>query len=255
MNCNAVAHLEPLYTTGDLDSRTMAEIDLHVGQCPNCAVRWKERDQVDSLLRDAIMAEQVDVRPVVERVQRQIHSYQPRPAARRRTLLIAVASLVITVVLAIALIRKPHRPTLYTYAVEDHVAEVVKRSPRPWTNGSAQIELMVRQHLGVTGLVQTLAPDGYHVERAMICPLARQRYSHLIYSNGAREVSFFVGQKDEAELPGKEVGHANGFSVHSGSVDGLQVVGFQTSRFTILLVGNIPLDEAIRFAMRAAASV
>lgn len=253
MNCAAAARLEPLYTTGDLDSKSMAELDLHVSQCPACAIRWKQREQVDGLLRDAVLAEQVDACAVVERVRQQMQGSQRRPNSLGHRLLIAVCSLVIFLAVAgIALIWKSSRHTLYAYAVQDHIAEVVDRAPRPWIKGPANIEQMVRQHLAVSGLVQTLTPDGYHIERAMVCPLSDQRYTHLVYSNGAREVSFFVGQKGGRELPGKAVEHANNFPVHVARVENMQVAGLQTRQFTIMVVGSLPKEKAVRFLTPAA---
>jgi anti-sigma factor RsiW len=234
----------------------MADVDLHVNECPDCSLRRNERDQVDALLREAVLAEPVDASRVTEVVRKEMQGHQPTLTAPRRRVLVAGCGLaIILAVIAIALTRKLHGATLYTYAAEDHIAEVVDRAPRPWTNGGPQIEQMLQQHLALSGLVQALAPDGYHIEHAMICPLSTQRYAHLIYSNGNREISFFIGQKDDKELPGEAIEHANGYSVHAGRVDGLQIAGFQTRQFNILLVGNLPLEEAIRFIERATSAI
>lgn len=256
MNCIEAERLETLYTTGDLDPKTMAEFDLHVSQCGDCSLRWKESSQVDALLRDAMMAEPVDASAVTARVREQMGRVQPRPTGWRHKLTFALGSLVLTLVIAsVALIRTSHAPTLYTSATEDHIAEVVDHAPRTWTTGTPQIEQMVQQHVALRGLVQALAPEGYHIEHAMICPLSGRRYAHLVYSNGTREVSFFIGQKGKGDLPGRVIEHANGFSVKADRVENLQVAGFQTNQFTVMVVGDVPLQEAISFLVRAASVV
>lgn len=256
MNCAEALHLESLYLSGDLDPKTMAEIDLHLGVCANCALHWKERDRLDALLHEAVTGEEVDAAAVIERVRKEMRLSPQKSTALRYTVAAAAASLVLALAVTIILLR-PSRtePALYSLAAEDHKAEVIDHAPREWVRDSGQIEQVLQRKVAVAGLVQTLEPEGYHIERAMVCPLANRQYVHLVYSNDAREVSFFVRQKDREQLHGKVVDHVNGIPVHADRARGLEVAGFQSTQLTILVVGSFPREETVRFAAHAASGV
>jgi anti-sigma factor RsiW len=254
MNCVEALHLEPLYVSGDLDPKTMAEIDLHLGVCANCALHWKERDRLDELVREAVNGKEVDAAAVIERARRQMRLSPQKAMAWKYAA--AAASLVFALAATIILLRpSPREPALYSLAAEDHRVEVIDHAPREWIRGAGRIEQVLQQKVAVAGLVQTLEPDGYHIERAMVCPLANRQYVHLIYSNGAREVSFFIRQKEGEQLAGEVVDHVNGIPVHTSRAKGLEIAGFQSAQLTILVVGSLPRDETVHFAVHAASGV
>jgi len=73
---------------------------------------------------------------------------------------------------------------------------VVQHQPRRWRSARPEIELVTARF----GLSQSqaagMAPSGYRLERAKVCGLAGAPVLHLVYTDGAREVSVFVRRND-----------------------------------------------------------
>ncbi len=253
MNCTEAGYLEPLYRAGDLDSRTMADIDLHLSMCQTCAQRWRQQDRLDGVLREVLVSEELDVSRVLARARNQMQA-APRTSWRLRlAALAATASLVAALVVFTALPSRVQPPALYADAAEDHADEVIFHQPREWVRGDAAVEQMVQSRLGTGVLMASLAPAGYHLDRGKICGLLNQPYLHLVYSNGSREVSFFVRARGNEQVPGNIVGRVNGVPVRAGRAKGLDVAGFQSSLLTILVVS--PGPDAVEFATQAAGRV
>jgi anti-sigma factor RsiW len=256
MNCTEAGNLEPLYRSGELDPKTMAEIDFHLGMCSSCAQQWKEQDRLDVAVRESVRAMEVDPTPVVDRVRKQMQLSLGEPIRWRLSAWVAVAGIAVAVlILSIVLTRRTTEPGLFVDAAEDHSAEVVAHEPRDWVRGQTGIDQLVQRELATAGLVNALAPAGYHIDRAKVCELLGQHYVHLVYSNGGREVSFFARRRDGERVPGETVQQVNGIRVRAGQARGLQVAGFQASRLTILVVSDTPRDEAVQFAAHAAGQV
>jgi anti-sigma factor RsiW len=256
MNCTETGYLEPLYRSGELDPKTMAEIDFHLGMCSSCAHRWKEQDRLDAVVRESVKATEVDPAPVIDRVRKQMQFSLREPIRWRFSAWLTVAGIALAVlIIGISLTRPMTKPGLFVDAAEDHSKEVLAHEPREWVRGQAGIDQLVQQELVTANLVNALAPAGYHIDRAKVCELLGRRYVHLVYSNGGREVSFFVRRRDGEQVPGETVQRVNGIRVRAGQARGLQVAGFQASRLTILVVSDTPRDEAVQFAAHAAGQV
>jgi anti-sigma factor RsiW len=256
MNCTEAGYLEPLYRSGELDPKTMAEIDFHLGMCSSCAQQWKEQDRLDAAVRESVRAMDVDPATVIERVRKQMQPSLREPTRRRLSAWLAVAGVTVAVlIIGVALIRSTTEPELFVDAAEDHSEEVVAHEPRAWIRGRTGIDQLVQQELATTDLVNAFAPAGYHIDRAKVCELLGRRFVHLVYSNDRREVSFFARRRDGEQVPGETVQRVNGIPVRAGHAKDLQVAGLQSSTLTILVVSDSPEDETVQFAAHAAQQV
>jgi hypothetical protein len=234
----------------------MAEIDFHLGMCGSCADRWKEQDRLDAAVRESVRAMDVDPAPVIERVRKHMQPSHREPTRWRLSEWLGIAGVAVAVlIIGIVLTGPTNKPGLFVDAAEDHSEEVVAHQPRAWIRGQTGIDELVQQELATTGLVNALAPAGYHIDRAKVCELLGRRYVHMVYSNGGREVSFFARQRDGERVPGETVQRVNGIPVRAGHAKGLQVAGLQSSTLTILVVSDSPEDETVEFAAHAAEQV
>src|SRR5207237_1604691 len=145
--------------------------------------------------------------------------------------------------------------SIWADAADDHNEEVVKRAQRKWLYGTAEINALVAEKTGDAKLVAQLAPEHYHVDRMRICELAMRTYLHLVYSDGRHEVSFFLRRRGGEELSGPKLAEANGRAVEGESVEKLQIAGFHSQSYTVLVVSEQPRQQTLDFASPAANSV
>ena len=107
------------------------------------------------------------------------------------------------------------------------------------------------QQLGDADFLDKLAPARYRLTRARLCDLPDKAYVHLVYKNDAREISIYLRRKD-AELPGATVETVNGCALHATAINKFEIAGFQSQRYTVLVVSDLPRAESLRIARNAA---
>jgi anti-sigma factor RsiW len=260
MNCSETKFVMPLYLSSELDETRMADFELHVQQCPPCARELEHARHWDVLLRDACLEEQVDTMGLRERVLSEISKSRPR---RRFLFRRPVYSLPIAAVLLLAIavgivyfaLYGGSSQTVYAAASSDHYEEVVKNPPiEGWRETPAEIRAFVREQLGDADFLDRLAPADYHLTRARVCDLPDKAYVHLVYKNDAREISIYLRRKD-AELPGATVETVNGCALHAANSNKLEIAGFQSQRYTVLVVSDLPRAESLRLAREAARQI
>ena len=254
MNCSEIQFLMPLYLSSELDATPMFDFELHLRQCAACARELEEARRCDDLLRDAFNQQSLDADELRRRVRTQISKTKRRRFLFRRPLytLPIAASLLAAVALGIFTVLPGNSSqTVYAAARDDHYREVVEREPRPWRETPDEIKEFVREELGDADFLKHLTPDGYQLKQALHCILLHQPYVHLVYQNGARELSIFVRRRD-AELPGAALEVANGCALHAATINQFEVAGFQSEKYTVLVVSDLPRAESLRIARRAA---
>ncbi len=260
MNCIEAKYLLPLYASNELDAKVMAEFELHTQQCAVCAREAEQLSLYDNVLRGAFAAQPLDAHGLRARVWHQVCSPErrPKPLAGRPVirLMAAAAIIIITIVVGIIYhVTQLTSGTVYASAVDDHVEEVVQGARiEGWREAATGMEAFVREQLGDTDIIDGLAPPDYRLRRARICGLLDKQYVHLVYKNEAREISFYV-RRNDAELPGAPLETVNGCALHAASVAGFEVAGFQSRRYTILVVSDLPYTESLRIARPAAQKV
>jgi hypothetical protein len=140
-------------------------------------------------------------------------------------------------------------------ALYDHYQEVVQHPPIPgWRETPEEIKALVRQELGDAEFLDKIAPADYHLTRARRCDLPDTPYVHLVYQNDVRKISIYVRRKD-AELPGTTVETVNGCALHAAAANKLELAGFQSQKYTILVVSDLPRVESLGIARRAVSSL
>jgi hypothetical protein len=262
MNCSEVQILTPLYLSSELEATRLADFELHLRHCGACARELESVGRCDELLRDAFREQTPDAESLRERVRNQI-----RKTTRRRFLfarplyrLPIAAALLLAITAGIFFVmrdgfvkRGVPSQTVYAAARDDHYVEVVQRDPRPWLETPEEIREFVREELGDADFLERFKPAGYQLKRALHCYLLNQRYVHIVYEGGGREVSVFVRRKG-AELPGAASEVVNGCPLHAASVEEFEVAGFRSGRYTVLIVSDLPRAESLQFVRAAAAS-
>jgi anti-sigma factor RsiW len=257
--------LAPLYWSGELEAQAMAEVEQHLKECPACAREMAAQKQCDEMLQEALLSQPVQDEEVRRRVRAEIQQPAPRWSPNRWWLALGTAA----AMFLFAAIRFVYLPSashststtgqvpvsIWADAADDHNEEVVKREPRKWLSGAAEINALVAEKTGDAKLVAELAPEHYHIDRMRICELAMRTYIHLVYTDGRHEISFFLRRRGGEQLTGPKLAEANGRAVEGESVEKLQIAGFQSQRYTVLVVSQQPRQQTIDFACHAADSV
>ena len=265
MKCAEVEYLAPLYWSGELEAQAMAEVEQHLKECAACAQEMALQKQSDEMLHDTLLSEPVHDDELRGRVRAEIQQ-TPRWLPSRLWLALGTAAAAALLLVGIRFIYVPAASdsasttgqvsaSIWADAADDHNEEVVKRAQRKWLYGTAEINAMVAEKTGDAKLVAQLAPEHYHIDRMRICDLAMRTYLHLVYTDGRHEISFFLRRRGGEQLTGPKLAESNGRAVEGESVEKLQIAGFQSQRYTVLVVSEQPRQQTLDFASHAANSV
>lgn len=260
MTCSQAEYLSPLYWSGELEAQAIAELDLHLKECAECAREFSEQHRADEELRAEVLSEPVEANKVREHVRESLWPSRPswQVVARRAVFSAAGAAALALVTFAgwnVIATRNNTVPTVYADAAQDHYDEVVKRYPRGWLTAPAEINAFVKEHAGDASVIPALAPAGYHIDRVRLCELEVSNYVHLVYTDGEHDISFFIRQQDGEKLTGPAVLKVKGTPIHAEQSEGLYVAGFQSSQYTILVVTGLSQERALHFATGAANAI
>ena len=254
MNCSETQFLTPLYLSGELDAMQMFDFELHLRRCAACTRELEAARQCDEWLRDAWHEESLGTDELRQRVRtemaktkrgRSIFGWPPSTLPIAASVLAAISLGIIIFLLG------SRSPTVYAAARDDHYLEVVQGEARPWLETPDEIKEFVRAELGDADFLDQLTPAGYQLKRALHCYLLNQRYVHLVYANGAGEISVYLGRND-ADLRGGVVGVANGCALHAATINQFEIAGFRSERYTVLVVSDLPRAASLRVARDAA---
>ena len=256
MNCSGANYLMPLYLSGELDTKVMAEFELHLQRCSMCMREIEQIRLNDDLLRNVFARRPLDTRDLRARFWSQISiSKNKRLRFRRPVYMLPIAALLLLIIGAgIIYFTLPYTSsqTVYASAVDDHTEEVVQRAPIDgWRETREEIEKLLRKELGDSDVMRKLAPADYKLARARLCDLGSEQYVHLVYKNEHREISIYIRPKG-SQLPGAVVDTVNGCTLHAESAGRLEVAGYQSEKFTVLIVSDLPRGESLRLAHEAA---
>jgi anti-sigma factor RsiW len=237
MNCAVVLNLAPLYLTGELEAERAAELATHIKDCASCAWELGQQKALDAVLRETVLAEDVDTSRV-ERNVRLVIGEPSRASARRW--MFAFAGLAAVFLMVVFLMRA--RP-VYAAAAKDHRLEIVELQPRHWSTNRASIAALAQRQGVPDSVIDGIAPAGYHLAQGKLCFLDGKIFLHLVYANEAGSVSVFLRPADRVE------------PVHAESHGAEHVAGFQDRKLNALFVTEQSGDAAMRFARSAAAVI
>ena len=238
MNCAAVLNLAPLYLTGELERERAGEVAAHIKDCPSCAWELGQQKIVDAMLRESVLAEEVDS----SRVEHNVRLVVGEPAGGRpaRRWMFALAGLAAVLLLAVFLTRA--RP-VYAAAAKDHRLEIVELRPRQWSIDRTSIAAMAQRQGIPDAAIDRIAPAGYHLTQGKLCFLDGKVFLHLVYANDAGKLSVFLRPANHIE------------AMHAESHGAEHVAGFQDRNVSALFVTEQSGDSAMRFARSAAAVI
>jgi len=261
VGCKEIAELAPLYLSAELDRARSAAFDAHLKSCPACMQELERQAHLDARLREGIMAETLDAVNFDRRVRERIAAeagkgyWLPLSGLRgRRWALAAVGIGAVLLVVAAGYrgLLGPHVARVYADAALDHRREVIEQQPRHWLVDPAQIAALAETR-GVAGSAPlALAGNGYHLERGRLCFLDGRIFLHLVYSNGAAEVSVYLRERGAESLPGRVRETENGRNLRASNPGDEHVASFQTDRLTVVVVTDQPADAALQMARFAA---
>jgi anti-sigma factor RsiW len=261
MNCSDIHELAPLYVCGELEPARAAEFDAHLKSCSSCLQELEEQSRLDARLRQALLAEGVDVQRVNRRIRELMtaESIQPTviPAPRRSMRGIVVAAGIAAAFLLAAgvYLMAPGRfSKVYADAAEDHQSEVIEHSPRRWYVEPDQI-VKFEQYLGISLNVPQELAGGYRLERGKICQLDGKLYLHLVYTDGTREFSLFLRPRDGERLTGTVRGIANGRLLHASVSGDERLSSFATSHLIAIVATNQDVATSISDARQASNAI
>lgn len=264
MDCKEIVELAPLYLSGEIDAPRAAAMDTHLQMCPACLQELKRQAYYDARLRETVLSEEIDDTAVARRVGEGMagdSGAEPREGLlwgmHRRWLAAAIGAAAALLLMGLGYrgLLGPRVARVYADAAQDHQREIVEQQPRQWLVEPARIAALAEQQ-GISGTaVLALAPDGYHLGRARLCWLDGHIFLHLVYSNGAQEISLFLWQRDVALLPGGAGDTANGRPRQRSDLGNEHVASFETGRLMAVVVTNESADAALRFARLASAAL
>ena len=249
----------PLYLSGELDTKVVAEFELHLARCAMCAREVEQIRLYDDLLRNVFARRPLDTRDLRARFWSQISiSKNKRLRFRRPVYILPIAALLLLTIGAVIIyfpLPYTSSQTVYAAAVDDHTEEVLQRAPIDgWRETPEEIEKLLRKELGNSDVMRKLAPDDYKLARARLCDLGSEEYVHLVYKNEQREISIYLRFKG-SQLPGAVLDTVNGCTLHAESAGRLEVAGYQSEKFTVLIVSDLPRGESLRLAHEAAEQI
>ena len=256
MNCSEVQYYGPLYHSGELEQPFLQDFQEHMECCTICEETIRREQATDNALR-LLSDEPVDTTRIREEILVNIQKdLTPKNQSRItwwQGLGGMAALLAVTLVAFLALRPSASLPlTIYRDAADDHRAEVVEHMKLRWAQDDASILNLLKTVGATEELTQQITPAGFHLERARVCKLLSHRYVHLVYTDGTREVSYFLRSREGEELTGKPVVTVNGKAVYLDSVRDLSVAGFQTQDVTVLLVSDEPKEQVLATIASAA---
>ncbi len=254
MNCSDITEIAPLYIAAELDSKRAAEFDAHLKTCPACMAELETQARLDARFRDALLADQVDVSRVNRRIRELIAAEssgiavseaQPK-LSRWMTAAMGIAAAFLLVA-AGYLLMPGHVARVYADAATDHQMEVVDQQPRHWVTDPTAIAALAQKQK-ISDSIPLELSSGFHLERGKICRLDGLFYLHLVYSDGTREFSLFLRQRDGQQLTGAIRGVANGRFLRASSAGNEHMAAFETSHLTAVVATDQPADVALHFA-------
>lgn len=243
----------PLFLSGELDGQNSADFERHIEICAECGKEMNLQKNYDNFLRQAFAEETLETAALRERVRRQIGiSDKPRTSLWKLPQLrfgFAFAALLVVLGIGISyFIFKPNQPTIYAGVARDYTEDVIEQMPKEgWRGGETEAVEYARQQLGDETVAAALAPEGYSLVRTRVCNPAGKPFVHLIYDNGARQISFYVRKKDDT-LPGEPVEIINNRAFYAERIKTVEIAAFQSARFTVLLASDLPREENLRLA-------
>ena len=266
MTCEKFKQLVHEYACGETNPASAAELEGHAEICPSCGRELAQITHLDAALRRAAAGEAVDSvvdsSAVEERVRRQIatevaaaeslaqpSTASPMPRRGRFFNAIGIAAAVALMLFAYQELSPPRDGGMLKAAAEDHQREVVEGRPRPWLRDPAAIAALAAQNGVAPQALTSLAPAGYHLDRAKRCPLGGVSFVHLVFANGTQEFSVYLGAAiPRAKLVKLAKEGESEAGIYAADFGSGHVDCIETPRLTAMVVADSSSDSTMALA-------
>lgn len=199
--------------------------------------------RLDALLRDGVLAEDMDSSALEQRVRECIARGRRSFSARRMALAASVAATLFAAILGYRVLLPPRATQLCADAAQDHRDEVTGRQHRRWLRDPKAIEELAERNGIPAPVVVTLAPAGYRLEFGKLCRLDGRVFLHLVYTRNGREFSAYLRRSD-AQPANRPIDIADTGHEH--------IAYFEAHQMTALFVTDQSSEAALSLARSAA---
>jgi len=201
LRCADVLDRLPEYLADALEPPQSDEVAAHLETCPECAMALATERRLDKLVSHAVNEAAPSSAALQMRIAEHISGRViPRYQWWR---LATVAAAISSIALGLAIwhaVSGYQVHLLCADAADDHHTEITMREARRWRATPQEISELVHRELGSTEVPQNIEGQHLSLARARVCRLRGSRFMHLVYANGAREVSVFLAL-DKAGQP------------------------------------------------------
>jgi anti-sigma factor RsiW len=243
MNCSDMQYLMPLHLSGELDSASIAQFERHVDECPACEKEIEEHQELNRGIRAALLSEFVDATAVRRRVLAEIKGQRTVSIFTATRHPFRVAFAIAAGLLIMFTIGATYGDNArYEQASLDHVKEVVRAEHVEWRTQSSSIGQLVSQCMTTPPQLRQLAIPGYQLLRGKECGIAKTPYIHLVYDNGAQQISMYILEGDEHGLLRRVLTSLQPL-VRSRTEAGYNVTEGDTAGRRVLLVSTLSQSE------------
>jgi anti-sigma factor RsiW len=237
MNCSEVQEIAPLWLSGELEEVRSSQVRAHLEGCAGCARSIGEDASLDVRIRTALAEDG----PASSRTERMV--LRRITLERRWRWLVAsgaAAVVLLGLIFGAPLVTKQQPEKLFLDAARDHRLEVMEHQPRRWRSEAVDVGVLA-ERFGLTGATAVaLAPAGYRLVHAKTCGLEGRPALHLVYTDGAREISLYVR---------RETGGLR--RVGSAEIGTERMASAQHGGYSAVAVTTGKLDECRQIAQRA----
>jgi hypothetical protein len=233
MKCDRVRDVLPLYLSGELSDKEIADVKLHLQECAECTTAIQAESELDNALRTAMLEETPDVSDVLGRV----HARMATPWWKRPQH-ISVRLAAVAAILVFAMIGLPRiyvhqaQRNMALAAAGDHYQDLFLHRHPDWESKPQEVaHFLLQQFPQEHNLLPSITPEGAAFEKVRLCNLRGTSYAHFVFRTGAVETSVFLLPNPDGGVP------YQGGGVRDGE-HGLEVAEFSSRGLTGLVVGQ-----------------
>ena len=259
MECPDIRQLADAFVAGELRTETIHAVYHHLERCLACRADINSRSALRTRLQDALLdAPSLGPKPefmsgLRTRLQAEAQRVQAHRAVRIPGWLALAAVLVLTVAVGVVFRQEwfPAARTVVQAAVGDHencaLQFRLKEKPITLEEAARRDDAVYRVFQAVPQReIATVSGSARVLERHS-CVYAGRRFAHIVLEYQGRKVSLLATASAGAGRAGWPVGGSSR-PMATAPIDGMSVVLFETTRYTIVLTGSVSATDITSLA-------
>ena len=262
-SCQTVQRYLDSYLNNELLVETNHEVLHHLENCSSCSAELESRRRVRSVLRKAVH-EQTAPAGLQTRIQAALRR-PSRPVFPRWAMAVAAALVLVALGLGSLRLRNEWVSThelvarILGVGVENHVnCTLAGHYPNTPPTVEQMIARLGEDYAALLPIIQAKF-DGYTILQGHRCTTNRRRHVHVTMRKDDTFLSVVLVRKQTGESFPKNMLvktlDASGVAVHEGSMEKLQVSGFETRDHLAFVVSNLPTEANRDYMARVAQPV